>query len=146
MRDGNGDLYFAAADLFGKPSPGWRIAGAGVAIFLYVITATWVSRALTILCPREDGARRTARIAWFAATLGAALAATLNVGHGWSGFRDAVFEIGAASAPLLITRRLIGGSSVAHSTPPIRRDWRVIGVSLGIYAVFVATLGRGLYS
>jgi hypothetical protein len=144
MLGGSGDLYFAAEDFLGEPSRGWRVAGTLVGIGLYLVTIRWVSRALIKLFPRVL-ARRAARMAWTAATLGAALAAILDVRHGWAGFGDAVLEIGGASVPLLFTAGVSGGSAPAGGFAPLRRDWRVIGSSLGIYALFVATLGRGLY-
>jgi hypothetical protein len=73
------------------------------------------------------------------------LAAILNVGHGWAGFKDAVLEIGAASVPLLFTVGTGNEAAAAECPSPIRRDGTVIGLSLGLYAIFVATLGRGLY-
>jgi hypothetical protein len=141
----NGDLYFAAEVLLGEPSLWWRIMGTGAGIILYVITARWVSRALTGLFPHEGLARRAAQVAWVAASLGAALAALLHGGRGWAGFRDAVLEISAASVPLLFIARMSHVSAVASSPAPIRRNWKVMCLSLAIYAVFVATLGRGLY-
>jgi len=145
MLDRHGDLYFAAEDLLGEPSAWWRMAGTGVGTFLYVMTARWVSRALTELFPRGRAARSVARIAWTAATLGAAFAAIFNLGHGWVGFRDGVLEIGAASVPLLFLAALSDSAPLAASPTPIRRNGVVIGLSLGLYAIFVATLGRGLY-
>lgn len=133
----NGDLYFAAEDFLGEPSLWWRITGTGAGVILYVMTARWVSREL---------AQHTARIAWIAASLGAAFAAIANVGHGWAGFKDAVLEIAAASVPLLFIAGLNDVSAVAAGATPISRNRIMIGVSLAIYAVFVATLGRGLYS
>ncbi len=142
----NGDLYFAAEDLLGEPSIGWRIMGAGVGVILYVIITRWVSRALTALFPGDNAARRVARLAWTAATVGAALAAIFNVGYGWAGFRDAVLEIGAGSAPLLFMPRMSGAAAPATETSvPLRRDGWAIGLSMGLYALFVATLGCGLY-
>ena len=145
MLERNGDLYFAAEDFVGEPSLWWRILGTGGGTILYVITARWVSRALTDLFPREGLARHAAQVAWIAALLGAGLAALLHVGRGWAGFEDAVLEIGAASVPLLLIPRMGRACAVPFSPAPIRRDWRVICVASVIYAVFVATLGRGLY-
>jgi hypothetical protein len=145
MLDRNGDLYFAAEELLGEPSHWWRIIGTGVGIILYLTTAGWVSRALTTLFPPHNLARRAARWAWTAATFGAALAAILNVGHGWPGFKDAVLEIGAASVPLLFTVGPGAGTAGAECPAPIHRDGLVIGLALGLYAIFAATMGRGLY-
>ena len=79
------------------------------------------------------------------AAIGAALAALFHMGGGWPDFRDAVLEIGASSVPLLLIARR-GRVSAAESAPaPIRRSGPLICVVLAIYALFVATLGRGLY-
>jgi hypothetical protein len=141
----DGDLYFAAEDFVGEPSLWWRIAGVAAGIILYLAIARWASRALTGLFPDDHAARRVARVAWVAASLGAAVAAVFHVAGGWPDFRDAVLEIGASSIPLLLIAPR-GRISAAESGPaPIRRSGLVMCLSLAIYAVFVATLGRGLY-
>jgi len=145
MLDRDGDLYFAASDLLGEPSRGWRVAATAAGIILYLVTARWVSRALTGMFPAENAARRVARVAWVAASLGAALGALTHRGGGFSGLRDAVLEIAAGSVPLLFIARAGRPSTLGSSAPPIRRSVTVICSSLALYAVFVATLGRGLY-
>ena len=141
----DGDLYFASEDLLGSPSLGWRIAAAAVGVLLYAMTARWVSRALAGLFPTKDSARQAGRIAWTTATMGAALAALFNVGHGWGGFKDAVLEIGAASVPLLWIAWTTTASEAPAPPAPVERSAALICLSLAIYGAFVATLGRGLY-
>ena len=145
MLDRSGDLYFTAEDFLGEPSLWWRTLGTAVGVILYSVTARYASRALTGLFPNRDSARRTARVAWVAATIGATLAALVNVGGEPAALRDAVLEIGAASLPLLFIARKHRVSTPVSSVPPIRRSVAVICLSLAIYLIFVATLGRGLY-
>jgi len=140
----NGDLYFAASDFLGEPSLWWRITGTAVGVIAYLVTARWVSRALIGLLPNDNMARRAARVVWIAATLGAALATLAHTGGGNSGLKDAVLEIGAASVPLLFIAPMSQTGTAASSPVTIHRSWTVICLSLAIYAVFVATLGRGL--
>ena len=142
----DGDLYFAAASLLGEPSRWWRFAGAAGGAYLYVTAARWAARSLATLFPSRGESVRIARIAWAAASLGAAAAALLNVGHGWAGFRDAVLEVGAASLPLLLIAARPDATAPAAGVAPLRRNGWVIGLSLALYALFAATLGRGLYA
>jgi hypothetical protein len=145
MLDRSGDLYFTTEDLLGEPSLWWRTMGVAVGVILYLAVARWASRALTGLFPNKDLARRAARVAWVAATIGAALAALVHVGGGLTALRDAVLEIGAASFPLLFIARKSPVSTVVSSPTPIQRSVMAICLSLALYVLFVATLGRGLY-
>ena len=145
MLDRSGDLYFTAEDFLGEPSLWWRTLGIAVGVILYSATARWASRALTGLFPNKDSARRVTRVAWVAATIGAALAALVHVGGGLAPLRDAVLEIGAASLPLLFIARRGFALTPVSSLPPIRRSVVAICLSLALYLIFVATLGRGLY-
>ena len=140
----DGDLYFAAQDLFGEPALWWRLAGAAAGIALYLVSIRWASRVLTDLWPDAVIARHVARIAWVAASLGAVLAATADSGAGWTGLRDAALEIGAGAFPWLLIPRQ-GRAHLAPAAPlRIERNYAIMATSLIMFAVFVATLGRGL--
>jgi hypothetical protein len=95
--------------------------------------------------PDAAVARRVARTAWVAATIGAILAAASS-GEGRTGLRDATLEIGAGSFPWLFIPRQGRAQSDAHAPAPIRIEYnrRMIVVSLIVFVVFVATLGRGV--
>jgi hypothetical protein len=138
----NGDLYVAAQDFFGEPSLWWRTTGAMVGIGVYVLTTRWVSRRLSDLWPNAVAARRISRIAWVTASLGAALAALVYAGEGWADLRDAALEIGGSSFPLLLIPRRSREENVCAAL--IAPSKITIYWSLVIYAIFVATLGRGL--
>lgn len=144
MRSRHGDLYFAGQDFLGEPSTGWRIAAAFAGVSLYVITARWASGALSVLWPGAAQARGMARTAWTAAFLGAALAALAYSGEGFDDLRDAVLEIGASSWPLLIIPRSNRSAAEVPPAAVIGRSWQFISASAAVYAIFVATLGRGL--
>jgi hypothetical protein len=144
MRVRYGDWYFAAQDFLGEPSSWWRITGALAGIGLYFVTARWASRALSNLWPRAAVARGVARTAWAVASLGAALAALAYVGEGWDDLRDAALEIGAGSWPLLIIPSSDLQMEPALPAVLIERRWIIIGASLAVYALFAATLGRGV--
>lgn len=144
MRARDGDLYFAGQDFLGEPSLWWRISGAVVGLCLYLFTVRWASHLLSDLWPNSASARRVARTAWLSASLGAALAALAYPGDRRDDFAGAILEIGVASFPLLfIPRRdLAAGETLQRCV--IVRSRMVISLSLIIYAIFVATLGRGL--
>jgi hypothetical protein len=138
----NGDLYTAAQDFLGEPSVWWRITGAAVGIGVYVLVARWVSRSLSDLWPDAAAARRVARTVWVAASLGAALAALVYAGEGWADLRDATLESGGSSFPLLFIPRR-SREEIVRATI-IAPSGITIFLSLVVYAIFVATLGRGL--
>ena len=154
LRDG--DLYFAGQDFFGEPSLAWRLAAAASGAALFVATAIGTSRFLAARWPDLREARRVGRIAWFAASLGAVLAAVPfamehSGAEAWGDFRDAGLEIGGAALPLLwMPRRaaaVVDPSGAA--APPVRfvaRSRPTLIVALLVYIVFVATLGRGIGS
>ena len=148
MLDRRGDLYFTAEDFLGEPSFWWRATGVAIGVILYWVTARWASRALTGLFPNTGLARRAARVAWVAATVGTALAtlaALPQVGGGLLALKDAVLEIGAASFPLLLIPRKRSGPTADSNPTSVGRSVMTICLSLALYLVFAATLGRGLY-
>jgi hypothetical protein len=144
MRGRDGDLYVAAQDLLGEPSLWWRITGALAGVGLYVFSARWASRAVSALWPDAAVARRVVRTAWVTASMGAMLAAVAHSGVHWAGLRDATLEIGAASFPWLLIPRQRRAQAAPVAPRRIERSWTIISVSLIVFAVFVATLGRGL--
>jgi hypothetical protein len=144
MRTRHGDLYSAGQDFLGEPSTGWRIVGALAGLSLYLFSARWASRSLLDLWPRADAARGVARTAWVAASIGAALAALAYSGEGFGDLRDAILEIGASSWPLLIIPRSNRSAAEAPPAEVIGRNWTVVCTSALVYAIFVATLGRGV--
>jgi hypothetical protein len=145
MRVRDGDLYFAGQDFLGEPSLWWRIAGSVAGLCLYVFTARWASRALSDLWPNAGLARRVARTAWVAASLGSALAALAYSGEGWADLSGAVLEIGAGSFPLLFIPRQASALAGTPNPALIERSGATIVLSLAVYAIFTATMGRGLH-
>jgi hypothetical protein len=149
MHQRDGDLYFAGQDFFGEPSLGWRVAAAITGAALLVATAIGTSRSLAARWPDLREARRVARIAWFAATVGAVLAAVpfaLRSGgaEGWGDLRDAGLEIGGGAFPLLWMPRYAVSGATAAPARCIARSLPTLAVVLLVYVVFVATLGRGM--
>ena len=142
MRGRDGDLYFAAQDFLGEPSLWWRITGVVAGVGLYVLSARWASRALSALWPDAALARRVARTAWVTASIGAILAAVAS-GDGWAALKAAL-EIGAGTFPWLLIPRQSRTQADPAAPLCIERSRTIIAVSLIVFAVFVATLGRGL--
>jgi hypothetical protein len=140
----DGDLYSAGQDFLGEPSLWWRVTGVAAGIGLYVFSARWASHALSDLWPDAAVARRVARTAWVAASIGAILAAVVYSGEGWADLRDAALEIGAAACPWLLILRQSRAPADAVAPIRIERSRTIIAVSLVVFAVFVATLGRGV--
>jgi hypothetical protein len=144
MRARDGDLYFAGQDFLGEPSLWWRITGAVAGLGLYLFTARWASRSLSDLWPNAASARRVARTAWASASLGAALAALTHSGNRWPNLAGAVLEIGVGSFPLLFIPRRDGQPPETFGPGVIAHSGMIVSSSLIVYAIFVATLGRGL--
>jgi len=139
----DGDLYFFAQFLLREVSVWERFVIAGAGLALYVITVRFASRQLLHLWPNLRMARAGARTIWISATAGAFLAAVVYGGPGWRDLHDSVLEIGGASLPLLFipfrSRAVEGASSALVTQSKI-----MIVVAVVIYAVFVASLGRGI--
>jgi hypothetical protein len=150
MRSRDGDLYFAGQDFLGEPSLWWRIMGAVAGLWLYLFTVRWASRSLSDLWPDSTLARRVARTAWVSASLGAALAALACTRNRWADLTGAVLEIGVGAFPLLLiprrdwAARETPGRGVMPGRGVIVRSPMTISATLIVYAIFVATLGRGL--
>jgi hypothetical protein len=145
MLKGDGDSYFAARDLLGGPSLWWRIVLGAVGVLIYGGTLVVTSRGLTEAWPDRAVARRVARTAWLAAVTGAILAALFYQGpRAWRDLHDAVTEIGLASVPLLLIPR--GQAGAASTAPPARIAFSpaTLVLAAGVFALFAATLGRGL--
>jgi hypothetical protein len=151
MHRRDGDLYFAGQDFFGEPSLGWRITGATFGAALFACTALWAWRTLSALCPDRRDMRLVGRVAWFAASLGAVLAALpFALEHagatGSSDVSDAALEIGGTSFPLLWNPWHAPSRAGQRAPGSIARSYPTIAAALFVYVVFVATLGRGIGS
>jgi hypothetical protein len=144
MATRDGDLYFAGQSFLGEPTWWWRISAAGLGLALYIYTARWSARSLSSLWPDAPAARHVCRTTRCAATLGATLVALAYAGAGVGDLRDAFLEFGAASFPLLLTQSSAGRSASESTSMVIVRSWPVITAATVVFALFVATMGRGL--
>jgi hypothetical protein len=141
-----GDLYYFAEFMLGHVSNWQRFMAAGAGLALYIFTARFTSNALLKLWPQAGVARAVARTVWISATVGAALAALAYAGPGWGDLKDAVLEIGGASFPLLIIPLRTSQMEQVRPSAFIARSGMSVVLSAVIYAIFVASLGRGLRS
>jgi small basic protein len=141
MHRQNGDLYFFVRSLLGNVTVAQRWIGAALGLALYLATIRLTARAFLTITPSASAARAVARTSWLSAALGATLAATAG---GVRGLPDAVMEIGLASFPLLFIPVHQREMPDALSSPPIARSYPVAALALIVFAVFVATLGRGI--
>lgn len=139
----NGDLYFFAQFLLGDVSPVVRGTVALCGIALFFATARLTSRALLMLWSDARVARGIARTLWQGATLGAAGAAFTYRGAGWGDLKDAVLEIGVASLPLLFIPRE-RADALDTSAAILPRSYLTIALAIAVFALFAATLGRGI--
>lgn len=147
MRRRDGDLYFFARFLLGHVSVWERWVAGAAGLALFVLAARITSNALLKLWPEGSTARAVARTAWVGATVGAAIAALAYAGPGWGGnLRDAVLEIGLASFPLLFIPLRSGHAEETQPSAFLVRSTTTIVVAAVIYAIFVASLGRGIVS
>jgi len=144
MHRKEGDLYFAVQYFWGEPSVGQRLLAASVGLIFFLFTARLASKLLLDLWPNAAQARSIARTVWISATLGAALAALAYQGHGWGDLRDSVLEIGLASFPFLFIP--VRSGSAENPSPPavLERSYSTVALAALMYAVFVATMGRGI--
>ena len=141
MHRQNGDLYFFARSFLGHVTVAERWAGAALGFALYLGTVRLTSRALLTIAPSAKASRAVARTAWLAATLGIILA---TAAARWRGFSDAIMEIGLASFPLLLIPRSKRDRPQLSFSPAIPRSYPVVVLAIVVFAVFVATLGRGI--
>lgn len=142
MHRADGDSYFFLRWWLGAVTVWQRWLCALLGLALYLVTVRFTAKALLGLWPESATARSVARIVWVAATIGATLAALAYSGNINGDLRDAVLEISAASFPLLIIPRRSDKSSSPNAV--IARSYLTIALAVAVYAVFVATLGRGL--
>ena len=144
MRTRHGDLYFFAQFMLGDVPLWLRWVAAGCGVALYVVGVGLTSRALLRLWPEAAMARRVARTLWIGASLGAAVAALAYHGEGWGDLRDAVLEIAACAFPLLFIPLASRTTGAAESPFVIARSYSAIALSIVVFGLFTATLGRGV--
>ncbi|ESQ81785.1 hypothetical protein AEAC466_20395 [Asticcacaulis sp. AC466] len=131
----HGDLYFGGRGLFGTPDLWWRVTGGLAGVALYI--STWILTARALACY----SRTVVITAWSAATMASVAAAVLCTLGSIGDIHDAFTEIGLASIPLLaIARRVRTGEPQI-----VARGKIIIGLACCVYALFAATLGRGLF-
>ena len=140
----DGDLYFVAVDLVGRPSVAERLAAGVVGVVLYGQAMRAVGGAASAFAGDGDPARpsRLLRLSWFAAAICACIASLFYAPDRMAATHQAVLEVGLAALPLLAHPfiRPTAGPVAA----PVSRSWPWIGGSLLVFAIFVMTLGRGL--
>ena len=137
-----GDWVFAARELFGKPEQPWRIGGIVLGVVLYVVGVIAMRSAMRPYGPGSHQAGGLLRWGWLAGTLGT-IAASLAYTQDRAAIGQAALEIGAASWPMLLLSFRIRVET-PNVAAPIFRSWAWIGVSVILYAAFVAALGRGI--
>ncbi len=137
----DGDLYFAARDLFGEPSLWWRVAGGAAGIAFYLANIRLTAFGLARLWPQLAQARRVARVAGLAAIAAAGLAALAYAGSGWRDLHDAILEVASGAVPLLIIPRRAGTTGEGMV---LKRSPTTIGLAAGAFALFTAVLGHGI--
>jgi hypothetical protein len=147
---GEGDWAIVARSFLGESPWRWRPATAALGLLLYVGGMRLTTASLRSLggeegLPNPPHIRVLLSAAWAAATFSACAAAAAYTPDRYGAVQQAFLEIGAASIPLLML------SGRLRSGPPRPRDasrqhagWIVTAAVA--YSVFVATLGRGIYS
>ena len=140
----DGDFYFAARDLMGEPSLGWRIVLGALGAAIYAAAVVVTARALRTLWPDRARARRVARTAWLVATAGATLAALLYQGPDTGrNLHDAVMEIGLAAVPLLLIPGGMGGPLVGEDWARIEFSPAVVILAVVVFGLFAVIQGVG---
>jgi hypothetical protein len=135
-----GDWAVAAEAAFGAASARWRLGGVLLGVGLYGLGLGVTKAALKPFGPRAGALMRSS---WIAAFLATTFAAAAYAPERLGAMGQAALEVGAASLPLLLLRRratpAVAASEAAVASGPL---W--IGLAAVAYALFVATLGRGL--
>jgi len=137
----DGDYYFAARDLIPGPGIVWRWGGVVLGVLLYLLGGVTVARAGAAWTDQASVVRMR-RLAWLAGTLSAVAAAALYAPGRAEAMAQALLEVGVASLPLLLALRPRASAGVAEA--PVNHSLPWIAGALLIFAVFAATLGRGL--
>lgn len=139
----DGDIYFVARDLLGRPGLALRAAQIALGAACYWagirIMATYAVR----IFGDPGRARDLLRWSWISASLSACLAALAYAPGRLGAIGQAALEIGAASLPML-GRPGAQPEVNRQSSTGIERSSGWIGAAVAIFVLFVATLGRGL--
>ncbi len=138
-----GDFYFVARDLIGEPPLALRVAAL---IAADVINFVGISETLSLsvqLCKDPKRVRVMLFVAWLAASASATAAALAYAPDRLGAAGQAALQIGAASLPIL-SRAVVAPVGPQQLSAVIPQNWPWIGASLIIFALFIATLGRGM--
>lgn len=139
---GQGDWASAARAALG-PGPQWRAVCTMAGLALYVAARRATAAGLgSALGSANEGRWRASRAAWIAATVSTTAAAAAYAPDRLGAMGQAFLEIGAASAPLLLAARRRPAGEPAGE--PMGRQAGWLWAAVLVYAVFVATLGRGV--
>jgi hypothetical protein len=138
----DGDLYFVAHDLFGKPGLALRTGAVAVGVALYW-AGIQAMRSTMRISYDASRARQLLWQSWLAASLSGCVAALAYAPDRLGAMGQAALEIGAACLPML-GPVAEGPARVSLDTGKIGRSWGWIGVSLLVFVLFVVTLGRGM--
>lgn len=145
---GQGDYMFFLQNI-GAPAV-WRPMLVVFGIALYVATIAGVARGVRAfgLGPEVTLAARARRLlwpAWLGGALAEVAAAAAYAPGRFEAMHQAALEIGAASIPLLIIPlRLWALPGPQPCAPAAGRSVAWIGAAAVVFALFAATLGRGL--
>ena len=134
-----GDYFLVLRGIFGDATPLMRAILGAFGTALYLVSAN-IGRALLQPFATEAGRiRDMMRAAWLAAAIAAVTATLLYTADPAGAAKQALLEIGAASVPLLLLGRGLGGGDAQRIGANV--FWLVAAVA--IYAAFALTLGRG---
>jgi len=137
-----GDNAIVAQVLFGAPDWPWRACEFALGAALYVAGARVTALEARPFASAPGRVSALLRASWVWASAAACVVAALYAPDRVAAIGQALLEIGAAAVPLrFIGTRVRAGvgseSAIARSAP-----WIVSGIL--VFAVFAATLGRGL--
>jgi hypothetical protein len=138
----DGDLYFVARDLVGQPGLGLRAAAIAMGVAAYWVGIRALRTSARSLSSDAWLVRKRLMQSWLAASVSACIAALAYAPDRLGAMQQAALEIGATSLPMLA--RLPIGVTGAALDGQITRSWPWICASIVVFALFVATLGRGL--
>jgi hypothetical protein len=142
MVAGRGDYFLAAQALLGNPQWPWRAAGVLAGVGLYMLFARVLGLSVRGFTTSAGRVSILLGSAWLAAMITAWVAAALYAPDRGGAFTRAAGEI-AGAFPLLYPFNRVRATP-ADAAPAILRNRAWIAAAIVVFALFAATLGRGI--
>jgi hypothetical protein len=139
---GRGDYAVVGQELLGSPQWPWRVSGILAGLLLYMLFARVLGICTHSYTTSVGRVPLLLGTAWLAGMFAVGAAALLYAPDRGAAYGRAACEIASAFPLLYPFNRIMATDH--NAAPAIERSPAWIGVAIVVYAVFAATLGRGL--